>query len=126
MFSGMDLPSSKDEFDSYTHRIGRTGRKGHLGVATSLFVPGDDPKTGNGRIAGVLVQQLKEAKQEVPAWLDSLGGSGGAAKRRPQMDARRNQSGGHNRKPAKYDGQGRGRSGGRGGGRGGPSGSRRS
>ena len=96
----MDLPSSKDEFDVYVHRIGRTGRKGHLGTATSLFVPGDDPKTGNGRIAGVLVQQLKEAKQVVPGWLDSLvAGDGGGvpSKRKPQMDVRRTSNGNQKR-----------------------------
>ena len=36
----MDLPTSADEFDSYVHRIGRTGRAGHTGLATSLYVPG--------------------------------------------------------------------------------------
>ena len=39
-----DLPVSKDDFDSYVHRIGRTGRAGNLGVATSFYVPGYDPK----------------------------------------------------------------------------------
>ena len=47
----MDLPFSKDDFDSYVHRIGRTGRAGHLGLATSLFVPGEAPKQGNGKSA---------------------------------------------------------------------------
>ena len=30
----MDLPFAKDDFDSYVHRIGRTGRAGHQGLAT--------------------------------------------------------------------------------------------
>ena len=47
----MDLPFARDDFDSYVHRIGRTGRAGHTGLATSLFVPGEAPKQGNGRIA---------------------------------------------------------------------------
>ena len=65
----MDLPFAKDDFDSYVHRIGRTGRAGHVGLATSLFVPGDAP-AGNGKIAAILISQLREAKQEVPAWLE--------------------------------------------------------
>jgi hypothetical protein len=36
----MDLPFAKDDFDSYVHRIGRTGRAGHTGLATSFYVPG--------------------------------------------------------------------------------------
>jgi len=115
----MDLPNARDEFDSYVHRIGRTGRAGHTGLATSLFVPGDDPKTGNGRIAALLVAQLKESNQEVPAWLESqVHGDGGGAKRKSAFggsDVRKETEGPsrqHNR------GGGGGSSGGRGGGRG--------
>ena len=60
-----------DDFDSYTHRIGRTGRAGHTGLATSFYVPGDAPKVGNRKIAMKLIQQLKEAKQEVPSFLEA-------------------------------------------------------
>ena len=81
----MDLPCSADEFDSYVHRIGRTGRAGHTGLATSLYVPGDAPKVGNRKIAFKLIQQLKEAKQDVPAFLEAEcanGGGGSSAKQR--------------------------------------------
>ena len=70
----MDLPFAKDDFDSYVHRIGRTGRAGHMGLATSFYVPGMDPKSGNGAIARALLQQLKETGSEVPAWFESLPG----------------------------------------------------
>merc|ERR1712166_1033210 len=56
----MDLPISKDDFDSYVHRIGRTGRAGHTGLATSIYVPGIAPKIGNQKIASLLIRQLKE------------------------------------------------------------------
>ena len=87
----MDLPCSADDFDSYVHRIGRTGRAGHTGLATSLFVPGDAPKVGNGRLAAPLATLLREAKQEVPAFLTGGGGSGGGQRggRAPIADARR-------------------------------------
>lgn len=71
-----DLPVSKDEFDSYVHRIGRTGRAGNQGVATAFFVPGSDNKKGeNGGIYQPLLQLLTEAKQEIPQWFVELGGA---------------------------------------------------
>lgn len=74
-----DLPPSAEEFDSYVHRIGRTGRAGNTGTATSFFVPGFSPKVGNGALAAPLVKLLRESGQEVPTWLDggSVGGGGG-------------------------------------------------
>ncbi|KAL9178819.1 hypothetical protein ACHAXT_003950 [Thalassiosira profunda] len=77
----MDLPTAAEEFDSYTHRIGRTGRAGHTGLATSLYVLGDAPKVGNRKIAVKLIQQLREAKQEVPAFLEAeCANAGGGAR----------------------------------------------
>lgn len=60
-----DLPNSIDE---YVHRIGRTGRVGNRGKATSFFDPSFD-----GSIAGGLTKILQQADQEVPNWL--LGGN---------------------------------------------------
>lgn len=45
-----DLPTSAEEFDSYVHRIGRTGRAGNVGVATSFYVPGFEMPSGNAKV----------------------------------------------------------------------------
>lgn len=58
-----DLPSDIEE---YVHRIGRTGRVGNLGLATSFF------NDRNRNICGDLLSLLVEAKQEVPSWLEKL------------------------------------------------------
>ncbi|KAM9803181.1 DEAD-box helicase 3 X-linked a isoform X5 [Syngnathus typhle] len=58
-----DLPSDIEE---YVHRIGRTGRVGNLGLATSFF------NDKNSNITKDLLDILVEAKQEVPTWLESL------------------------------------------------------
>lgn len=68
-----DLPKSIDE---YVHRIGRTGRVGNRGKATSFYDPEQD-----SHLARDLVKILTQAEQEVPAWLeqDSFGGGGGGS-----------------------------------------------
>ncbi|XP_018341944.1 PREDICTED: ATP-dependent RNA helicase vasa isoform X2 [Trachymyrmex septentrionalis] len=64
-----DLPKTIDE---YVHRIGRTGRVGNRGKATSFFDSSTDmPLTDD------LMKILKQAGQPVPDWLES-GGSGGS------------------------------------------------
>lgn len=46
--------------------IGRTGRAGNTGRATAFF------NRGNRNIVRDLMDLLKEAKQEVPGWLDAV------------------------------------------------------
>ncbi|XP_054738368.1 ATP-dependent RNA helicase bel [Anastrepha obliqua] len=58
-----DLPSDVEE---YVHRIGRTGRMGNLGVATSFF------NEKNRNICGDLLELLVETKQEVPGFLEEM------------------------------------------------------
>ncbi len=58
-----DMPKQIDE---YVHRIGRTGRMGNTGRATSLFNSEED-----GPLARDLVHILKDAQQEVPGWLEA-------------------------------------------------------
>ncbi|KAK1127173.1 hypothetical protein K0M31_003722 [Melipona bicolor] len=60
-----DLPKGIDE---YVHRIGRTGRVGNRGRATSFFDPEDDAP-----LRGDLVRILKQAGQPVPNWM--MGGN---------------------------------------------------
>eukprot|EP00613_Pedinella_sp_CCMP2098_P075128 CAMPEP_0171923748 /NCGR_PEP_ID=MMETSP0993-20121228/22419_1 /TAXON_ID=483369 /ORGANISM="non described non described, Strain CCMP2098" /LENGTH=565 /DNA_ID=CAMNT_0012561849 /DNA_START=29 /DNA_END=1723 /DNA_ORIENTATION=+ len=68
-----DLPVSSDDFDSYVHRIGRTGRAGNTGLATSFYVPGTDAKTGNnGALWKPLHALFSESKQPLPAWFATL------------------------------------------------------
>ncbi|XP_042560874.1 putative ATP-dependent RNA helicase Pl10 isoform X2 [Clupea harengus] len=58
-----DLPSDIEE---YVHRIGRTGRVGNLGLATSFF------NEKNANITKDLLDLVVESHQEVPSWLESL------------------------------------------------------
>ncbi|XP_062521968.1 ATP-dependent RNA helicase DDX3X-like [Corticium candelabrum] len=58
-----DLPSDIEE---YVHRIGRTGRVGNLGLATSFF------NDKNKNILKELCHLLESANQEVPDWLGTL------------------------------------------------------
>ncbi|EIW79032.1 DEAD-domain-containing protein [Coniophora puteana RWD-64-598 SS2] len=57
-----DLPS---DIDDYVHRIGRTGRAGNTGVATAFW------NRGNKNIVRDLIELLREANQELPAWLET-------------------------------------------------------
>ncbi|XP_017893478.1 putative ATP-dependent RNA helicase Pl10 [Ceratina calcarata] len=58
-----DLPGDVEE---YVHRIGRTGRMGNLGLATSFF------NHKNHNLVRDLVSLLIEANQELPPWLDEM------------------------------------------------------
>ncbi|XP_053686042.1 ATP-dependent RNA helicase vasa-like [Sabethes cyaneus] len=64
-----DLPKS---IDDYVHRIGRTGRVGNKGKATSFYDPEMDSALGPD-----LVRILTQADQEVPDFLQGMGGGGG-------------------------------------------------
>jgi len=71
---GLDIPNVKhvinfdmpSDIDEYVHRIGRTGRVGNLGLATSFF------NEKNMNIARDLLQILQESGQDVPTWLDGV------------------------------------------------------
>merc|ERR1711972_804265 len=78
---GLDIPNvahvinydMPDDVDEYVHRIGRTGRVGNLGKATSFV----DPE-GDGDVMPKLVDMLTKVGVEVPEFLGE-GGAGGDA-----------------------------------------------
>ncbi|XP_067944201.1 ATP-dependent RNA helicase DDX3X-like isoform X2 [Watersipora subatra] len=71
---GLDIPNVKhvinfdlpNDIEEYVHRIGRTGRVGNLGLATSFF------NEKNRNVAREMVELLGEASQELPSWLESI------------------------------------------------------
>ena len=72
---GLDIPNVKhvinfdlpNDIEEYVHRIGRTGRVGNLGLATSFF------NEKNRNMACDLIELLNEANQETPEWLATIG-----------------------------------------------------
>jgi len=72
---GLDIPNVKhvinfdlpNDIEEYVHRIGRTGRVGNLGLATSFF------NDKNRNMACELIELLNEANQETPSWLVGIG-----------------------------------------------------
>jgi probable ATP-dependent RNA helicase DDX4 len=83
-----DMPK---EIDEYVHRIGRTGRCGNLGKATTFFDSDRDAELARG-----LVNVLSGAQQEVPDWLDEIaqgaygaGGFGGGGSNFASTDTRK-------------------------------------
>ncbi|KAI1813569.1 DEAD-domain-containing protein [Poronia punctata] len=109
-----DLPT---DIDDYVHRIGRTGRAGNTGHSTAFF------NRGNRGVVRELLDLLKEANQEVPAFLEtiaresSFGGGGGRGGR---SGGGRGRGQGANRDFRKFGGGGGGGGPGFGGGFGGP------
>ena len=71
---GLDIPNVKhvvnfdlpSDIEEYVHRIGRTGRVGNLGLATSFC------NERNRNVCKDLLTLLAETKQEVPSWLESM------------------------------------------------------
>lgn len=72
---GLDIPNVKhvinfdlpNDIEEYVHRIGRTGRVGNLGLATSCF------NDKNRNMACELIELLQEANQDTPDWLLTIG-----------------------------------------------------
>lgn len=82
-----DLPS---EVDEYVHRIGRTGRAGNTGWATSFY------NESNQKIAPGLVDLLTEAKQDVPDRLKQIARASveNGGRRQPRNEMRNANAGG--------------------------------
>lgn len=84
-----DLPNN---IDDYVHRIGRTGRAGHEGLATAFISSSECEKQNESKMcvvdcmfsAGPILNDLRDllvqSNQEVPDWFDNMtrrGGHGG-------------------------------------------------
>jgi len=77
---GLDIPNVihvinydfPGDIDDYVHRIGRTGRAGHSGLATSFL-----NDRSNKKAVQDLVEIFAENNIERPKWLDTLAASGG-------------------------------------------------
>ncbi|KAF7633347.1 hypothetical protein Mgra_00007229 [Meloidogyne graminicola] len=71
---GLDIPNVKhvinydlpNDIDEYVHRIGRTGRVGNIGLATSFF------NDKNRNITHELAELIVETNQELPTWLEQI------------------------------------------------------
>jgi len=71
---GLDIPNVKhvinfdmpSDVEEYVHRIGRTGRMGNLGLATSFF------NDKNRNLVKDLVELIIESNQELPSWLEAM------------------------------------------------------
>merc|ERR1719348_2858374 len=71
---GLDIPNVKHvinfdmpgDVEEYVHRIGRTGRMGNLGLATSFF------NEKNRNLVKDLVELIVEANQDLPSWLEAM------------------------------------------------------
>lgn len=105
---GLDIPNVKhvinfdlpSDIEEYVHRIGRTGRVGNSGLASSMF------NEKNRNVAPDLLELLTESKQEVPDWLMNISkevahehrmnhrGGGGSSRYGSGSGGRRFQSGG--------------------------------
>jgi len=71
---GLDIPNIKhvinfdlpSDIEEYVHRIGRTGRMGNLGLATSFF------NDKNKNLVRDLVEIIIETKQDMPTFLEMM------------------------------------------------------
>ena len=82
---GIDVPEvahvinydAPNDIEDYTHRIGRTGRAGHQGLATTFL------SAANKNIARDLAGMLTSSKADVPEWLIEMApGRGGRGRGR--------------------------------------------
>lgn len=104
---GLDIPNVKHvinfdlptDIEEYVHRIGRTGRVGNLGLATSFF------NDKNRNMAVDVVELIQETNQELPDWLLNIS-------REVQAEQNRGRGGGYGRPSGGYGTRGHRSSGG--------------
>ncbi len=79
---GLDIPNvmhvinydMPNNIEDYVHRIGRTGRAGHEGLATAFVSAGEGP------ILNDLRDLLIQSNQDVPEWFDAMTRRGGGSR----------------------------------------------
>lgn len=81
------------DIQEYVHRIGRTGRVGNKGKATTFYDPEND-----SAIAGEIVRILTQAEQPIPEFLGSTG-TFGDAEQFGARDIRKGVDAGHAQEP---------------------------
>lgn len=90
-----DLPKS---IDDYVHRIGRTGRVGNKGKATSLFDPEND-----AALVPDLLRILKQSGQQIPDFLTGQASGGGGPSDYGAVDIRPSGGGGRATQPKQLE-----------------------
>jgi len=108
---GLDIPGidhvinfdMAKNIDNYTHRIGRTGRAGKSGLATTYF------NSQAKSIAPKLIRLLRSTNQDVPDFLLDMGGRGGGGGRRDRSRDRDRDRGRRDRDRWRGEGRFRGR-----------------
>ena len=100
-----DMPQG-DGVEDYVHRIGRTGRAGASGEAITFWDAKKDSKT-----ARPLLTIMKDAGQEVPAFLEQASSWGGNDTRRNRWGGGKGGGKGKGKDSGKGKGSGKGKSG---------------
>ena len=88
-----DLPRNADDMDEYVHRIGRTGRVGNRGLATTFY------SSRNSAVAPQLISIMEKSNHSPPEWLYEEAGMTKPQGDRPVRSAQANNFGARDVRP---------------------------